>query len=220
MIESNQGSEILEVSGAISSLQQEDIFSLKCYHAHCVRLFRFCRPLHKSFTMGIDSSERTKGAPTELRLSALFNEIRPFTLQGDPVYFLKIIKIIKRYWANDKGAQDRLDRLKKEWLLLDAKSASQKKMPVCFNVGDKEIKTYAALIDIMMYGKYIHNDKNGGDRAQTFSALEHAWFEPAIRWFAGNGISQMSTIISHVDKEFTVSIIHSAGSINIQYGRI
>ena len=98
-----------------------------------------------------------------MRLSATLNELRPFMLSGEHIYFPTVRKMVSGWCANDGPIQECLKGHKDFWKSYDINeenTQNSSKMKFCFELGKQEIKTHKQLMKYFMYGRFFHNDKD------------------------------------------------------------
>lgn len=175
---------------------ETELLYLWMFDNHVVRLLKFAKPLREKRTL------------TELRLSAILNEIRPFMLKGDPIHFFDIRNIISQHSRADGILNERLKDYKNDWKKYDInkKHASAKKMNSSYRVDAVVINTYADLLGIFIYGKYIHNDKDLKNTAVAHR-METGVCYPNIRAGLIEGIIEICDILNRFDKDFVKPIV-------------
>lgn len=86
-------------------------------------------------------------------------------LNDDPAYFNSVANISSRYHQRDREKVEKIRKWKKQW-----KDLFTQKTGVVINVGNDEIlKNWGEVLDVLTYGKYVHNTK---DKHKTYSYSE------------------------------------------------
>ena len=112
-----------------------------------------------------------------MRLSATLNELRPFMLSGEHIYFPTVRKMVSGWCANDGPIQECLKGHKDFWKSYDINeenTQNSSKMKFCFELGKQEIKTHKQLMKYFMYCRFFHNVLRTCKRAVDFSQTNHA----------------------------------------------
>ena len=191
------GKKIVAVkNGKKLAFSNEELLRLWMFDNHVSRLVSFTGPLYRdmSFSVSIPSkkSKRGKNIPSELRLSALINELRPFMLKKDPIFFLDIRKIVSKQFNENEGFNNCM--------------RNYKKMQVVHKIDKVFITTYAQLLKIFIYGKYIHNDKNP-EYSTLVERIEYGPYYEGIRVELGICIGDVCNILRVFDKDFIKPIL-------------
>lgn len=207
------GDKILAVKdGKELSFSDEELLRLWMFDNHVKRLVSFAEPLYKemSFSISIPPKGRNdeNNIPTELRLSALINELRPFMLKKDPIFFLDIRKIIGKQFCELDTFNKCMHEYKRMWLGYDINSISENsvKMQVVHQIDKEKITTYAQLLRIFIYGKYIHNDKNL-KYAALVERIEYGPYYSGVRADLGVCIGDICNILRAFNTDFVRPIL-------------
>lgn len=207
------GKKIVAVkNGKKLNFSNEELLRLWMFDNHVSRLVSFTGPLYRdmSFSVSIPSkkSKRGKNIPSELRLSALINELRPFMLKKDPIFFLDIRKIVSKQFNENEGFNNCMRNYKKMWQGYDINNVSSNsiKMQVVHKIDKVFITTYAQLLKIFIYGKYIHNDKNP-EYSALVERIEYGPYYEGIRVELGICIGDVCNILRVFNKDFIKPIL-------------
>jgi hypothetical protein len=152
---------------------------------HLGRLSKFSRPLsgkEVGFKIALDKNivKESTGLPTELRTAALINELRSFMLKKDPASFYCILRIVSKYYRNyhpeDILTRDSLKRCKKIY----TSNVLGAKLSIIINYKDGyRLDNWGEFLDILIYGKYIHNKPDKVDRLLVTE--ENLWLNTQCR---------------------------------------
>lgn len=189
-------------------LSEEEVYKLKIFQMHLRRLSKFTRPLYKESSYTVEytpkrSSLKTRNLATELRMAAIVNEIRSFMLNDDPSYFYAVASIASRYYQADTEKVKKIREWKKLW-----KAFGSQKTGMVINVGKDEIlSNWGAVLDILTYGKFVHNVK---EKHKTYSYAET---DPMLSGHVALSFSSIAVNIDRFlrsfDQHFIIPIIEN-----------
>ena len=102
------------------------------------------------------------GLSSDIRLSAALNELRPFMLSSESIYFPNVRNKISRMYVSDESALKQLKGCKKFWKAYDLYNNGEdsSKMRIVFNIRGRQIDKHKQLLECFMYGRYFHDDDN------------------------------------------------------------
>ncbi|MDO4967508.1 MAG: hypothetical protein Q4E70_01955 [Candidatus Saccharibacteria bacterium] len=149
-------------------ISDEDLLTLWKFSVRAKRLRKISKNWKRGTSIKMEnlpnSTTRitTTGLSSDMRLSAALNELRPFMLSSDCIYFPKVRKKISKMYKSSEKISN-LKTCKSFWNKYDLNnenSPNSAKMRIVFIIKEKQITSYKQLLKCFMYGRYFHNDDN------------------------------------------------------------
>lgn len=209
------GKEQIVVTRKIDELDitEDELLALWSFNNHVERLVKFVKPFYEDMRISYaipskKESTKNKKVPTELRLSAAINELRPFMLNDDSICFYKIRNIISKQFKDNDDFNKCLKRYRKFWDAYDInkKHDNAIKMGTRYDIDEVLITTYAELLRIFIYGKYIHNGDNPKSAAIVYR-VQSGFYYPTIKAELGVCIADICNMLRIFNRDFVKPIL-------------
>lgn len=192
---------------------EDELLALWSFNNHVDRLVEFVKPFYKEMSISYmmptsKKATKDKNVPTELRLSAAINELRPFMLNKDSINFYKIRNIICRQFQDNPDFKECMKWYKKFWDSYDINSKHDNvaKMNTRYDIDKVSITTYPELLRLFMYGKYIHNNDNPQSTAIVYR-IESSYYYPSIKAELGVCVANICNILRIFNRDFVKPIL-------------
>ena len=195
------------------NISDDELLALWAFDRHVERLLEFAKPFYNEMQISYSMPSNKKSTkniniPTELRLSASINELRPFMLNKDSICFYKIRKIISKQFKNNREFSECMKWYKKFWDAYDInnKHENSAKIGTRYDIDKVSITTYSEILKVFMYGKYIHNGDNPKDTALVYR-IEKSYFYPSIKADLGICVANICDILRIFNRDFVKPIL-------------
>lgn len=196
-----------------SNFTNDELLALWSFNNHTNRLVKFIRPFYKEMIISYamptnEKATSNKNVPTELRLSAAINELRPFMLNGDSINFYKTVGVIHKQFRGNVEFEECMKWYKQLWRRYDinVNNKHAARINTRYDIDNISITTYPELLRIFMYGKYIHNNDNPKSTAIVYR-IEKSLYYPSIKAELGVCISHICNILCIFNGDFVKPVL-------------